>query len=141
AGRSDPPARGDSMKLSRREVLAGLAGVAAIGLGAGGVRYWLGRPAQADSHDYELIAAPMNMELVAGHQTPVWAYGGQAPGLELRARQGDWLRVRVHNRLPQPTTIHWHGIRVPLEMDGVPYVSQLPVLPGESFEYRFQVPD
>src|SRR5690606_2510532 len=79
--------------------------------------------------------------LVAGHQTPVWAYGGQAPGLELRARQGDWLRVRFHNRLPQPTTIHWHGIRVPLEMDGVPYVSQLPVLPGESFEYRFQVPD
>ncbi|TBU98143.1 copper oxidase [Stutzerimonas kirkiae] len=129
------------MSFTRRQILAGLAGVAVVGLGAGGARYWLGRPADSAGHDYELIAAPMQVELVPGHATEVWAYGGQAPGLELRARQGDWLRVRFINHLPQPTTIHWHGIRLPLEMDGVPYLSQLPVLPGEYFDYRFRVED
>lgn len=129
------------MQFSRRQVLAGVAGLAVLGLGAGGARYWLGRPDEVTTHDYELIAAPMDVELVAGHSTRVWAYGGQVPGLELRARQGDRLRVRFINRLEQPTTIHWHGIRLPLEMDGVPYVSQLPVLPGEHFDYDFLLPD
>ena len=109
--------------------------------GAGGVRYWLGRPENVASHDYELIAAPLDVELVPGHKTPAWAYGGQVPGLELRCRQGERLRVRFINRLDVPTTIHWHGIRLPIEMDGVPYVSQAPVLPGEFFDYNFICPD
>ena len=129
------------MSFTRRQVLTGLAGLGMLGFGAGGARYWLGRPAEAASHDYELIAAPLDVELVPGHKTTAWAYGGQAPGQELRVRQGDWLRVRFINRLEVPSTIHWHGIRLPLEMDGVPYVSQLPVLPGEYFDYRFRVPD
>ncbi|MCW3149209.1 multicopper oxidase family protein [Stutzerimonas stutzeri] len=129
------------MSFTRRQILAGLAGLGVVGLGAGGARYWLGRPAAVTTHDYELIAAPLDVELVPGHSTPAWAYGGQAPGLELRGRQGGWLRVRFINRLPEPTTIHWHGIRLPLEMDGVPYVSQLPVLPGEFFDYHFQLKD
>jgi len=122
-------------------MLAGLAGLATLGVVGGGARYWLGRPADPVTHDYELIAAPADIELITGTRTPAWCYGGQAPGVELRARQGEWLRVRFTNHLPEPTTIHWHGIRLPLNMDGVPYVSQLPVLPGESFDYRFQVPD
>ncbi|QKE64326.1 multicopper oxidase family protein [Aquipseudomonas campi] len=129
------------MKLTRRQVLAGLVGLGVAGLGAGGVRYWLGRPENVASHDYELIAAPLDLELVPGHKTPAWAYAGQAPGLELRCRQGERLRVRFINKLEVPTTIHWHGIRLPLEMDGVPYVSQLPVLPGEYFDYDFITPD
>ncbi|WP_426149939.1 multicopper oxidase family protein [Pseudomonas sp. DC3000-4b1] len=130
------------MSFTRRQILAGLSGLAVVGLGAGGAaRYWLGRNEAAATHDYELIAAPLDVELVPGFQTPAWAFGGSAPGQELRVRQGDWLRVRFTNRLPVPTTIHWHGIRLPLEMDGVPYVSQMPVLPGESFIYRFRVPD
>ena len=129
------------MSFSRRQILTGLVGLGVVGAGVGGVRYWLGRPADAATHDYELIAAPADVELIPGTRTPAWCYGGQAQGRELRARQGDWLRVRFTNHLPEPTTIHWHGIRLPLNMDGVPYVSQLPVLPGESFEYRFQVPD
>jgi FtsP/CotA-like multicopper oxidase with cupredoxin domain len=128
------------MSFTRRQILAGLVGLTAVGLGAGGVRYWLGR-AQVADHDYQLIAAPLDVELVPGFQTPAWAYGGQAPGLELRVRQGDLLRVRFINHLPVATTIHWHGIRLPLAMDGVPYVSQLPVLPGEYFDYQFVVPD
>lgn len=129
------------MTFTRRQLLAGLAGLSVVGFGVGGIRYWLGRPVDAVTHDYELIAAPVDVELVSGHQTPAWGYGGQAPGVELRGRQGDWLRVRFVNHLPEPTTIHWHGIRLPLEMDGVPYVSQLPVLPGEFFDYRFQLLD
>lgn len=130
------------MSFTRRQILAGLSGLAVVGLGAGGAaRYWLGRNEAPEGHDYELIAAPLDVELVSGHVTPAWAFGGSAPGTELRVRQGDWLRVRFINHLPVPTTIHWHGIRLPLHMDGVPYVSQLPVMPGEHFDYRFQVPD
>ncbi len=125
------------MSFTRRQVLAGLAGLGVVGLGAGGVRYWLGRPENVATHDYELIAAPVDMELVPGHVTLAWGYGGQAPGLELRCRQGERLRVRFINKLEQQSTIHWHGIRLPLEMDGVPYVSQAPVLPGEYFDYDF----
>ncbi|GGJ79631.1 multicopper oxidase family protein [Pseudomonas matsuisoli] len=129
------------MKFSRRQVLAGIAGVGIVGAGAGGARYWLGRPLTATTHDYELIAAPFDLELVPGHTTQAWGYNGQVPGVELRVRQGDWLRVRFINKLDQETTIHWHGIRLPLEMDGVPYVSQAPVLPGEYFDYQFQCHD
>ncbi|OEC35744.1 Multicopper oxidase with three cupredoxin domains (includes cell division protein FtsP and spore coat protein CotA) [Pseudomonas cuatrocienegasensis] len=129
------------MAFTRRQILAGLAGLTVVGLGAGGARYWLGRPLVAAEYDYQLIAAPLDLELVPGHTTPAWAYGGQAPGTEIRAKQGEWLRVRFINKLEVPTTIHWHGIRLPLEMDGVPYVSQLPVLPGEYFDYQFITPD
>jgi FtsP/CotA-like multicopper oxidase with cupredoxin domain len=129
------------MSFTRRQILAGIAGLGVVGLGAGGARYWLGRPLFSDTHDYELIAAPLDLELVPGHVTPAWGYNGHAPGVELRCRQGDLLRVRFINKLPEPTTIHWHGIRLPLEMDGVPYVSQLPVLPGEYFDYRFVTAD
>ncbi|MEX6501235.1 multicopper oxidase family protein [Pseudomonas zhanjiangensis] len=129
------------MSFTRRQLLAGLTGLGALGLAGAGVRYWLGRPLVAAEYDYQLIAAPLDLELVPGHLTPAWVYGGQAPGLEIRARQGEWLRVRFINKLEVPTTIHWHGIRLPLEMDGVPYVSQLPVLPGEYFDYQFKTPD
>jgi FtsP/CotA-like multicopper oxidase with cupredoxin domain len=129
------------MSFTRRQVLVGLTGLGVLGLGAGGARYWLGRPLVAAEYDYELIAAPLDLELVPGHITPAWAYGGQAAGMEIRAKQGEWLRVRFVNKLEVPTTIHWHGIRLPLEMDGVPYVSQLPVLPGEYFDYQFKTPD
>jgi FtsP/CotA-like multicopper oxidase with cupredoxin domain len=128
------------MAFTRRQILAGLVGLSAVGLGAGGVRYWLGRT-QVATHGYELIAAPLDVELVSGFQTPAWAFGAMAPGQEIRVRQGDMLRVRFINHLPVATTIHWHGIRLPLSMDGVPYVSQLPVLPGEYFDYQFVVPD
>lgn len=131
------------MSFTRRQILGGLAGLVVVGVGAGGAsRYWLGKRADAEAgHDYELIAAPLDVELVAGHKTQAWAFGPSAPGTELRVRQGEWLRVRFINHLPVATTIHWHGIRLPLEMDGVPYVSQLPVLPGEYFDYKFRVPD
>lgn len=129
------------MSFTRRQVLTGLAGLSVIGVAAGAVRYWVGRPTKVTTHDYEVIAAPFDLELVPGHMTPAWGYNNLAPGIEIRARQGDRLRVRFINKLPEWSTIHWHGLRIPIEMDGVPYVSQLPVLPGEYFDYEFDLPD
>ena len=61
------------MAFTRRQILAGIAGLGVAGLGAGGVRYWLGRPQNVATHDYELIAAPLDLELVPGRVTPAWA--------------------------------------------------------------------
>ena len=129
------------MAFTRRQILAGLSGLGRRRAGCRRRALLAGAAENQASHDYELIAAPLDVELVPGHITPAWGYAGQVPGLEIRARQGDWLRVRFINQLDEPTTIHWHGIRLPLEMDGVPYVSQLPVLPGEYFDYRFKTED
>jgi len=63
------------------------------------------------------------------------------PGPELRVRQGDPLRLVVNNKLGEDTTVHWHGIRLPNAMDGVPGLTQKPIRPGESFSYEFTPPD
>ncbi|MCJ8168977.1 multicopper oxidase family protein [Atopomonas sediminilitoris] len=129
------------MTVSRRQVLLGAAGLSGLGALGAGVGQWLARPALNPDYDYRLTAAPLEIELVPGFKTPALGYGGQAPGQLLRAKQGERIRVRFTNGLDQATTIHWHGIRLPIEMDGVPFVSQLPMLPGETFDYDFVVPD
>ncbi|MEJ2434936.1 MAG: multicopper oxidase domain-containing protein, partial [Pseudolabrys sp.] len=73
--------------------------------------------------------------------TPIWGYDGMSPGPTLRVRQGEALKVRLVNDLNQPTVIHWHGLRLPNAMDGVPFLTQKPVAPGASFDYRFAPPD
>lgn len=73
--------------------------------------------------------------------TAIWGYDGAVPGPTLRIRQGDELRVRLVNDLSQPTVIHWHGLRLPNAMDGVPHLTQMPVEPGAFFDYRFTAPD
>ena len=57
----------------------------------------------------------------------------------IRANLGDRLIVHLHNELPQPTTLHWHGVRVPIEMDGVPGISFPSIMPGETFTYEFPI--
>jgi FtsP/CotA-like multicopper oxidase with cupredoxin domain len=74
--------------------------------------------------------------------TSVWAYNGSVPGPVLRFRQGDRLRIAVENALQVDTTVHWHGIRLPNAMDGVPHVTQAPIAArGGSFVYEFGLPD
>jgi FtsP/CotA-like multicopper oxidase with cupredoxin domain len=74
--------------------------------------------------------------------TQVWAYNGSVPGPELRFRQGDRLRIEVENALEVETTVHWHGIRVPNAMDGVPHLTQQPIAArGGRFTYEFDLPD
>jgi FtsP/CotA-like multicopper oxidase with cupredoxin domain len=70
----------------------------------------------------------------------LWTYDGHLPGPLIRLKRGDTLVVHFSNHLPEPTTIHWHGIRVPAAMDGTD-ATQTPVPPGGTFDYRFTVPD
>jgi FtsP/CotA-like multicopper oxidase with cupredoxin domain len=91
--------------------------------------------------ELQLVAAPTRLQLLDGRELEVWAYNGQVPGPIFRARVGDTVRVRFKNQLPQPTTIHWHGVRLPNGMDGVPGVTQPPIEPGQSFTYEFTVKD
>ena len=88
----------------------------------------------------ELDAREVEWEFAQGRKIRGFAYNGQVPGPLIEAEVGDELEIRLRNSLPQATTIHWHGIRVPAEMDGTEAV-QPPVEPGETFEYRFVVPD
>jgi FtsP/CotA-like multicopper oxidase with cupredoxin domain len=88
----------------------------------------------------ELEAREMDWEFSPGRLTRAWGFNGQIPGPTIQASVGDVLEVRFTNRLPEPTTIHWHGLQVPAAMDGTDMV-QHPVAPGETFTYRFRVPD
>lgn len=90
-----------------------------------------------------LRAAPAAAPLLGAMQprTAVWAYDGSIPGPVLRVRQGARARLLVENQLEQDTTVHWHGIRVPNAMDGVPGLTQSPIQPGETFAYEFLAPD
>lgn len=88
----------------------------------------------------DLEAREMDWEFVAGRTTRAWGYNGQTPGPVLEARVGDVLEIRLTNSLPEPTTIHWHGLRLPASMDGTENV-QRGIEPGETFTYRFLLPD
>ncbi len=90
---------------------------------------------------YDVVAAPVAWELRPGLVTDAYAYDGTVPGTEIRVTRGDRVKVTLTNKLDEPTTIHWHGVRVPAGMDGVPMVSQEPVPPGGTFTYEFVVPD
>ncbi len=91
-----------------------------------------------------LRAAPARVSLLGDPwpDTDVWAYEGSVPGPLLRVPQGGTLRVRVVNDLAAPTSVHWHGVRLPNAMDGVPHVTQPPIAPrGGTFDYAFACPD
>jgi FtsP/CotA-like multicopper oxidase with cupredoxin domain len=88
----------------------------------------------------DLEARETQWEISAGRTVSAWGYQGTVPGPLIVARVGDVLVARLTNRLPEPTLIHWHGLRVPAPMDGTGAV-QRPVRPGETFEYRFELPD
>lgn len=74
-------------------------------------------------------------------RTGVWGFNELLPGPLLRFRRGDQVHFAVINQLPQDTAVHWHGLRVPNEMDGVPHVTQDPIANGGRFDYRFQLRD
>ena len=125
------------LRPARRSVLLG----AGIALGGGLAGLPLGRAAVPGEH--EIVAAPRTFRLT-GNASAVaagWGYDEAFPPPTLRVRRGETLRVRLVNRLPEHTSIHWHGIRLPNAMDGVPYLTQPPVEPGEDFVYEFRPPD
>src|SRR5262245_12565590 len=81
------------------------------------------------------------VEITPGRRVDAWTHNGGMPGPLVRVHVGDRLIVHFTNQLPQETTIHWHGLRIPIQMDGVPEVSQPPVPNGGTFTYDFVVPD
>jgi FtsP/CotA-like multicopper oxidase with cupredoxin domain len=123
--------------MNRRHFLSAAAGAAALAV--------LPRaPAQPRPDISRLTIATAEQALagVGNPRTAVWAYNGTVPGPELRFRQGDRLRIEVENRLDVDTTVHWHGIRLPNPMDGVPHLTQPPIAAGGGrFLYEFALPD
>jgi FtsP/CotA-like multicopper oxidase with cupredoxin domain len=91
--------------------------------------------------EINLIAEVAQVEVSPGLRVEAWTYNGAIPGPLIRLTVGDRLIVHFTNRLPSPTTVHWHGLRVPIQMDGVPGASQPPVETGSTFTYDFVVPD
>ncbi|MFC3231532.1 multicopper oxidase family protein [Marinibaculum pumilum] len=125
---------------TRRAFLAatGLAAVGGLALPA------ILRPAvAAPEQTLSLRPAPGTAPLVGApyEPTPVWCFNDSLPGPEIRLRQGQRVRIAVENGLAEETGIHWHGLRVPNAMDGVPHLTQKPIAPGGQFSYEFEVPD
>jgi hypothetical protein len=88
---------------------------------------------------FHLIAEPVKQTVLPGRTFDLWGFNGSAPGPTIQANEGDRIRILFDNRLPEPTSIHWHGLELPIEMDGVPGIGQQPVMPGERFVYEFQL--
>jgi FtsP/CotA-like multicopper oxidase with cupredoxin domain len=91
--------------------------------------------------EINLTARVADVTVAPGRSVKAWTYDGGLPGPLIRTRVGDRLIVHFRNELPEPTTVHWHGVRVPIEMDGVPGISQPEVQHGETFTYDFVVRD
>lgn len=128
------------MPLSRRSFLGAMGSSLALASCSALPRFSL-QQSDTEAFDYVLTAEPAPIELIPGTTTPAWCFNGGFPSPLIRAKQGKEVRILFRNRLAEPTTIHWHGIRLNIEMDGVPFLTQAPIKPGEDFLYRFTPPD
>lgn len=88
---------------------------------------------------FRLEAVPVKWHILPHVVVTAWSYNGMVPGPKINVIEGDRVRIVVKNSLPIPTTIHWHGLDLPNEMDGVSGMTQKPIMPGESFTYEFMV--
>jgi FtsP/CotA-like multicopper oxidase with cupredoxin domain len=95
----------------------------------------------ADVLEIEIEARVEEIELLPGTKTPAWTYNGTVPGPMIRAKLGDRVIVHFKNSLPEATTMHWHGLRVPNDMDGAPGVTQAAIESGAQFRYEFELTD
>ncbi len=87
--------------------------------------------------EFHLIAEPVEHEFAPGTRIKAWGYNGSTSGPTIEAVEGDTVRIYVSNRLPEPTTVHWHGMLLPNGMDGVAGLTQPSIQPGETFVYEF----
>lgn len=89
---------------------------------------------------FTLVAEPIEWEILKGIYIKCWAYNRSIPGPTIHVLPGDKVRIRVINKLPQSTSVHWHGLIVPNVMDGVPGIEPTPYIePGDCYDYRFTV--
>lgn len=87
---------------------------------------------------FDLTAQPVIWNILDNVTVTAWTYNGTVPGPMIRVTEGDRVRINFTNNLPEPTTVHWHGINVPNAMDGVPGVTQEAIQPGDTFTYEFE---
>ncbi len=90
-----------------------------------------------DWKEFHLVAEPVVRELAPGMVAHLWGYNGQSPGPTIEAVEGDKVRIFVTNKLPEHTTVHWHGMLLPNGMDGVTGLTQPPIGVGKTFVYEF----
>src|SRR6201997_5156877 len=129
--------------LSRRRFVQGVVSAGAVTAVAAHSSLAIGAvppqmPAELSGNRFELTldTLPVNY---TGRKTIATGINGSSPGPTLRWREGDTIEIAVTNRLKEPASIHWHGMRIPTEMDGVPGLSFRGIAPGETFVYRFPV--
>jgi FtsP/CotA-like multicopper oxidase with cupredoxin domain len=148
-------------KLTRRQMLSGITAVTALGaVTQGSHAPWIASTAVADTArlaypavpqppadasilDVDLVAKRRSAQILPAPAGPsdIASYSN-TPGIKvIRLQYGQWLRAKLQNNLAEHTSVHWHGIRLPNGMDGVPYLTQAPVLPGQSFTYLLRPPD
>ena len=87
--------------------------------------------------EFHLVAEPVVREMSPGFKAHLWGYNGQSPGPTIEVVEGDRVRIFVTNKLPEHTTVHWHGQRLPNGMDGVAGLNQPAIQPGKTFVYEF----
>ncbi len=126
------------MSINRRTFLKSSAG--SLGLTLLPVSF---KTSLASDGFLEIIAGPSQQKLYSGDapDSDLWSYNDSTPGPEIRVKRGDRVKVRLVNKLEEATSIHWHGIRIANDMDGVSGLTQKAVEPGATFEYDFTVPD
>ena len=86
-----------------------------------------------------MVAEPVEREFAPGMKVHLWGYNGQAPGPTIECVEGDKVRIFVTNKLPEHTTVHWHGMLLPNGMDGVGGLTQPHIEPGKTFVYEFEL--
>ena len=92
-----------------------------------------------DWKEFHLVAEPVVREIAPGMKAQLWGYNGQSPGPTIEAVEGDRVRIFVTNKLPEHTTVHWHGMLLPNGMDGVGGLTQPHIPPGKTFVYEFEL--
>lgn len=90
---------------------------------------------------FDLTCKKVQWEVTPGLKVEAWTYNGTVPGPTIRVREGDRVRINVANELDQSTVVHFHGLHVPNDQDGVPFITQPPIKPGQSYTYEFTVPN
>lgn len=90
---------------------------------------------------YDLTCKVVQWETEPGKFVTGWSYNGQVPGPQIRVREGDRVRMVVKNELPESTAVHFHGLELPNDQDGVPFITQPPIKPGKTYTYEFTVPN
>jgi manganese oxidase len=137
-GAPAPSARDRSEEMDREHE----AGVKAFPARTEGKGNQLLRPSlQNGVKVFELTASELKWEVAPGQRVSAMAYNGQVPGPMIRVKEGDRVRVVLKNELSESTAVHFHGLELPIDQDGVPFITQPPIKPGETYTYEFTVPN